>query len=131
MEIQIKTIPHSEQRYPTCGDYWIDDHEVIQIRISVMGDHNQTMARKYEFLVAIHELVEMGLCKLSGVDFRSIDNFDKDFEAGRSPEDMSEPGDSPKAPYKKQHLIATGIEKILAAGLGVDWQTYDDVVQKL
>lgn len=96
-----------------------------------MGDHNQTMARKYEFLVALHELIEMSLCKFAGISFKSIDNFDKDFEQLRQPGDESEPGDDPKAPYAKQHLLATGVEKIVAAELGVDWKVYEDVVAKL
>ena len=131
MKINIEVIPHKQERYNTIGDYWIDDKEVVQIRVSELGNRNQTDARRYEFLVILHELIEMGLCKFAGVDFRSIDNFDKDYESQRQPEDMAEPGDDPKAPYKKQHLIATGIEKIVAAELGVDWQTYETTAAKV
>jgi hypothetical protein len=28
MKINIETIPHSDQRYPTVGDYWDDENGV-------------------------------------------------------------------------------------------------------
>jgi hypothetical protein len=123
--IIIQTIPHDNQRYPTVGDYWRDEQDIIQIRVSDMKNSN------YEFLVALHELIEMQLCKSAGIPFKIIDNFDKDYEQLRPKNDTSEPGDSPNSPYKKQHLIATGIEKIVCAELGIDWQTYDKTVTLL
>lgn len=77
-------------------------------------------------LIAVHELVEVLLCKHDGVTQKSVDKFDMAYEKKRKPNDDSEPGDNPKAPYVKQHCIATGVERILAAGLGVSWKEYED-----
>ncbi len=125
MKINIETIPHDKQRYPTSGDYWLDENQVLQVRVSDTGKDD------YNALIAIHELIELTLAKSAGISFKIIDNFDKDFEQLRKPEDMTEPGDAPNSPYRKQHLIATGVEKILAAELGVDWKAYDDAVNNL
>lgn len=122
MNIVIKSIPHSEQRYETCGDYWEDPDGTIQFRVDKMKDW------RYEWLVIIHELIEKALCKQAGIKDTDIDAFDKNYEANRTNGDDSEPGDAPDAPYRKQHLFATGVEKCLAAELDVDWATYDAVV---
>jgi hypothetical protein len=118
MKIVIETVPHSRQRYDTCGDYWMDDEGIWQVRISTL------LNEKYESLVAIHELVEMVLCR-GKVTVAEIDLFDTKFDG------EGEPGDSIKAPYYKQHQIATGIERILAAELGVDWNKYEATIDKL
>ena len=124
MNINIKSIPHSEQRYETCGDYW-DDEKGTNIRVSNMGNED------YEFLVAVHELVEQYLCKKRGISEESISAFDIEYEKNRIFEDTSEPGDNKDAPYRKEHFFATSIERLIAGELGVDWKDYDDIVLKL
>ena len=119
MNINIKTIPNSEQRYQTCGDWWFDPEGNIEIRVSKMSDW------RYEFLVGLHELVEVALCKYSGVTQQEVDDFDIVFEKNRSEGNTDEPGDDSEAPYRIQHGIATGVERIAAAFLGVDWNKYD------
>jgi len=125
MNILIKTIPHAEHRYETVGDWWFEPCGDLQIRVSDMGNDD------YEILVALHELVEVILCKKHGVKPEDVDAFDKAFEAARAEDNDEEPGDQPDAPYRKEHLFATGIEKLLAAELGVDWKTYDKTVMDL
>jgi hypothetical protein len=124
MNICIKTIPHKEMRYETCGD-WFYEGETLHIRVSKMSDW------RYEFLVALHELVEVFLCRYSGVGQKQVDRFDIAYEKKRKEGDESEPGDSTKAPYRTQHCIATGIERIVAAFLGVVWADYDKEIQSL
>ena len=52
--------------------------------------------RHYEFLLALHELVEAMLCAETGVSQAAVDAFDKAYEAKRPPADKdSEPGDDP------------------------------------
>jgi hypothetical protein len=123
VNIKIKTIPHSEQRYETVGDWWFDDAGDLQIRVSDL--HNW----KYEALVAFHELAEVLLCKDRGITTEMVDEFDKDYEARRKPGDDSEPGDDPKAPYRREHCFATGVERLLAAALDVSWSEYADAVE--
>jgi hypothetical protein len=86
---------------------------------------------RYETLVATHELIEAILCRQAGISERAVDAFDKHYKAHRKDDDMSEPGDSPAAPYHRQHVAATKIERELAALLGVDWDTYGKEVESL
>jgi hypothetical protein len=127
MNINIQTIPHKDQRYETPGD-WTFEQNDLNILVSETGDW------RYDALIALHELVEVILCKHRGIKQEDVDKFDNKFEAERieklhRPDD--EPGDSPQAPYRREHCTATGIERIMAAELGVDWQTYGDTLSNL
>lgn len=125
MNIVIKTIPHEQQRYPTVGDWqWAPDGTLI-INVSNLSDWRR------EALIAVHELVEVLLCKHEGISAESVDRFDKEFEATRANDNFDEPGDDPSAPYVKQHCIATGIERILAAQFGINWKEYEAELYKL
>lgn len=125
MNINIKTIPHNEQRYETVGDWWFDENGDLQIRVSDVGNP------KYEFLVAYHELAEVMLCKDRGITTEEVDTFDKNFEANRPEGNEDEPGDDPNAPYRKEHFFATSLERLVAAELNVDWNKYDETINKL
>jgi hypothetical protein len=119
MNITIQTIPHDQQRYPTVGDWvWVDDNN-LQIRVSHLGD------RRYEALVAVHELVEALLCREHGITTEAADAFDKAFEGD------GEPGAAADCPYHLEHFHATVIEMTLARSLGVDWDEYDNAVSAL
>lgn len=128
MNITIKTIPHDKQRYETPGDWFFAKNGNLEIRVSCLGDW------KLEALMAIHELSEVLLCKHRGIDQKTVDEFDIEFEkyrkAGRyGPSD--EPGDDHHAPYFREHCFATGIERLLASQLEVDWNQYCGVVEAL
>jgi hypothetical protein len=124
LKIEINTIPHSKQRYETVGDWFFKNGKLI-INVSRMSDW------RYEFLVAVHELVEVMCCMVSKVPQQDVDAFDIAFEMKRKPGNTDEPGDDPKAPYRVQHCIATGVERILASVLGVAWSQYDAEVNSL
>jgi len=128
MEIKIKTIPHITQRYPTVGDYQEQPDGSWFISVSEMGDD------RYNFLVAIHECIELYLTKFEGITEEEITAYDLYYEAAREQglvEEYSEPGFSENAPYKKQHMIATAVEMMLAAELKVDWMAYDRKINSL
>ncbi len=128
MNIQIKTIPHKDQAYPTCGDWRFNENEDLNIFVSDMKNW------KYEALVAVHELIEVILCKDRGITTEEVDEFDKMFEKEREDGkwlDGEEPGNDPRAPYKREHEFATLIEQQLAAKLNVDWPHYDKTVNNL
>ena len=122
LHIVIETIDHSKQRYPTVGDWQIDKAGNLRIAVSKMSD------QRYEFLIGMHEAIEAYLAVHAGVSPEAVDRFDRAYEAKRKAGNDSEPGDDPKAPYYRQHQIATGIERLLAAELGVDWSAYDHEV---
>jgi len=121
MRILIMTQPHKLQRYNTVGD-WLTQKSNGEVRIFV----SELGSWRFEFLVAVHELVEAFQCLHDGVTEESVDAFDK-----QHVHHDQEPGDSPNAPYQKQHCLATGVERILAACLGVKWQEYEDTLERL
>lgn len=122
MKIVIETIPISEMRYPTCGDYWIDEDGIMQVRVADTGDE------AYNQAIMLHELWESFLIT---VPIDEIDVFDIEFEKRRQDGDFNEPGDDPKAPYQKEHCSATGIERIFIALKNKKWKEYEEVVNKL
>ena len=125
MKIVIETIPHKEQRYDTCGDWYRDKEGTLRIKVS------QEIGDKAAALVAVHELVEVLLCEDRGITQIAVDKFDVEFEDERKPGNTDEPGDDPKAPYRKEHFFATNIERLLGAELGVDWAMYDAAINDL
>ena len=124
LPVTIESIAHDQQRYPTVGDYWLEDGKLV-IKVSAMSDP------RYSFLVALHELVEASLVRARGIPIEAVDDFDVAYEAKRKAGDESEPGDSPAAPYHREHVFATKIEKLMAKELGVDWKAYDAAVEEL
>ena len=68
--------------------------EVLEIRVSRMSD------RRYEFLLALHELIEAFLCDWRGIPFDLITRFDIEYESRRTKGEAEEPGASPRAPSR-------------------------------
>jgi hypothetical protein len=138
MTIIIETVDHDKQRYNTTGDWYYDNPSTLRIVVSKLGNE------KYEMLVAIHETIEALLCKWRAIKQAAVDKFDIAFEEARKqategefafhgqlfPENM-EPGDCHMAPYYQEHQFATGIERTLAAFLGVVWVDYEKAVWAL
>ena len=117
--IEIGTIPHNEQRYPTIGDWRnvsrlavAKPKDVLVVSVSAMQNPD------YEFLVGLHELVEAWLCKKHGITAAQVDEFDMEHLD-------EEPGDNPKAPYFLEHQFAAKVEKLMAEELGVNWEEYE------
>jgi hypothetical protein len=75
-------------RYPTAADWQFKPDGSVHITVTRMSDH------RYEFLLALHELVEALLCKATGVPQAAVDAFDIEYEQHRKPGDDSEPGDA-------------------------------------
>lgn len=123
---RVLEVPHRKQRYETVGD-WVPG-KPTEIRVSKMRDE------RYEFLVALHEMIEYELCKMSGVTDKEVVAFDVSFEAERRrnihPAD-AEPGNDPRAPYRKEHEFATSVEMMVARRLGVRWSDYEKTLLAL
>lgn len=116
MKIVIESIPHSEHRYPTVGDYWRDEDGTLQIRVSDTGNVQDAV------LVALHELVEVTLCENQGISEEEITAFDISTQGGPYEDD---PGHCPDAPYHREHVFAECIERLVAQEMGVNWQDYE------
>lgn len=126
--IIVEIIDHESQRYDTCGDFLTNKNGTLGVKVSKLPDW------RHSRLVAIHEIIEATLCRHAGVTDKAVDAFDLKFERDRARGKHAtdpEPGDHPKAPYRRQHLMATTIEKMLAAAMGVDWQAYEEAISAL
>ena len=125
MEKIINVIPHSIQRYATVGDYKFIEDDKILFTISKMDNDD------YEFLVSIHELIEEHLTRRRGLTEQEITAFDLEFKKSRGVGDESEAGFDKDCPYLKEHTLATSIEMMLAAYMGISWEDYNDTVNSL
>jgi hypothetical protein len=125
----LYTIPHECQRYPTVGDWEgpvpVSTGHNVLVCVSAMGDAD------YEFCVALHELVESYLCIKANITDAQVTKFDKAFEKARGEGNTDEPGDDPRAPYRREHFFATTIERLMAAELGIDWKAYEEKINSL
>ena len=124
-DIRLRIIPHDQQRYQTCGDYFSVDQGIEVITASKLPKE------VYSHLVLVHELVERIICYHTGVSNESIDAFDMEYEKNRKYGDDTEPGDMIAAPYYRAHQIATVVEKLLAVELGVIWADYEKSINDL
>jgi hypothetical protein len=129
LNIRIKAVPHRFQQYETAGNYWWDvgenGGEILEIRVSRMRD------RRYEFLVALHELIEAFLCDGRGIPLSEITRFDVEYERRRRKGEPLEPGESRQAPYRREHRFAESMERLMAKELGVKWRKYNRAVERL
>lgn len=125
LNVHIVETDHWLQRYDTVGDWYISEalDRDLFIKVSTLPD------RREMWLVAIHELIEAALCEVAGITAEEVDSFDMNYS--NVVDAPPEPGDCPAAPYYRQHQIASGIERLLAAEMGVDWLTYERHVQEV
>lgn len=116
--ITVDVIPHLEQAYNTTGD-WRWREGTLKVFVSNLGHPH------FNTLVAAHEIVEALLCAAHGVSEESVTSFD----VGHP--ELDEPGDDPRAPYHREHMLASAVERTLAQALGVDWDAYTDAFDAL
>lgn len=121
-EIKIKFVPREQIRNRDFGDYRHFENGDSEILVAETGNPD------YNFLVQIHEAIEMYISLRDGLPEEEINLFDKKFvkeqEQGLRPENQ-EPGNAKDSPYRKYHRLAENIERQLAFYLGVDWQDYE------
>lgn len=122
--VLIQVIPHKSQKYETAGN-WEFIGSALKVSVSDTGDW------KYNMAIAVHELVEAIACKVDGVKEEEVTNFDIQFEQNRAKGNKDEPGDEPSAPYQREHSLASGIERTLAAFLKIPWKEYEKAVNSL
>ncbi len=126
MKLIVNSIPHSSQKYPTIGNYF-DENGIEYIEVSEM-DQRSTR------LVVIHELIEKWLTENDGITEKEITDFDLMFEDERENGkhgEYDEPGDDIRAPYRKQHRIATLIEKSICLEFNMTWEQHENNCNKL
>jgi hypothetical protein len=74
----------------------------------------------YNLLLLIHAIVEYLLTEGRGIPLAMIDKFDEDHP------DSEEPGDEVNAPYRNEHCLSIGIERIICAYLNIPWKVYEE-----
>lgn len=120
--IVIDFVPQEQMREAgSCGD-WFRLHRSLHIRATLESAEAFGTVHA-PFLVALHELVEAYLCGAQGVDERDVDAHDALFETERGNGEHGEgdePGDDPRAPYRRQHRFAMLVEHLTARELGLD-----------
>lgn len=122
MKVNIRTIDNSKHRYPTLGDYFKKDKDILYINISELGNP------KFELLIALHEFIEWFLTESKGIHEHDILKFDEQFEKDRNKgihHEDAEPGDHKNSPYRKEHRFAENIERMVAHELGIDFNEYN------
>ena len=112
MKITIENIPKAQQRYDTWGDWYYDN--VGDAFIWVSCDEPNLPTENHMFLIALHELVEMWLCRHRGISQEKVDAFDMANEKCEY-----EVGDLSGSPYRKEHRFAMLIEHLMAHELGM------------
>ncbi len=112
--------------YETVGDWQFDEFGNLVVSVSTMGDQDS------EFAVAIHEMFEAWACKKMGITEQQVSAFDMKFEQERSMEAHSpkaEPGDDPRAPYRREHQMATTVEMMVLTLLGKSWPDHNESIE--
>ena len=110
-------------RYKTVGDY--NDPTVLNGRLLLDIDVAETGNVDMDFLIGFHELIESWLCYKRGIKDKEISGFDI------AHEESNDPGRLKDAPYRKEHMFAERLEKMMARQLGVDWDEYWKVQDKV
>lgn len=117
---EIHVIPHEEQRYNTIGD-WVMG-EPHQLYVSDLGNPDA------EFLVILHEMVELWLCHKAGIPQTPVDAWDLTWEP--SWDNQHDPGCDRKAPYHEAHEAGEVIERVMCPYL-MDWHEYERALEAL
>jgi hypothetical protein len=112
MKITINIIPHSQMRYDTLDDWQMDGDNIV---FQIVDTGNNL----YTKIVLVHALVEQLLTEAKGISEEEITRFDVDHP------DSLEPGLEQNAPYRSEHLLAEGIERLICAYLNIPWREYN------
>ena len=111
-----------KMRYATTGDYY---KTKAGWELVVASNGN----KDYDFLTLVHELIELYLTDRKGIKEPDKMKFDVWFKKQKHKnlfKKYPEPGVHPGAPYRKEHMFALKIEKMLARELKVGWRDYNN-----
>lgn len=125
MDISIQVIPNDQHRPGITGADWFwDEAGNLHVKVSKLSDWRREIA------LGMHEAAEAILCKHNGVTQKSVDEFDAKWEKEHPAEKIAA-GDQSDSPYRREHGFATAVERILASELGIDWNDYDEELNRL
>ncbi len=128
--LYVHVVPYAQMRYPSAGD-WLTDETGIRIIVADTGSW------RCNFLVALHEIVEAWLCRRHGITQEEVDQWDmvtwpKYMKTSQTRQiDSDEPGDHPNCPYRREHRIASRVERVASWLLLVNWTKYEQRLEAL
>ena len=114
--VEMRIIPKGcmrEQYRDGLGDYWVDEHGILQIRAVEMPN------LMYSHYILLHEYMEAVRCYRAGISLESIEKWDADHS------DHDDPGSLKCAPYHRQHMDSLTLERIACMQDGFDFEEYD------
>lgn len=127
-QINIEIVPLKEQRYDTLGDYYYKKG-VLYFKITDTGNPF------YNKLILIHELVEQTLTEAKGIKEPVILRHDLEFEKllrDGKVDPNSEPGEHKNSPYRKEHVLAEIVERMMVNHMNQETFTeYSDKIFKI
>ena len=59
-----------------------------------------------------------------------MDAFDKQYDLDHADDNDIEAGDDPAAPYRRQHSMASAVERMYVAWVDLSWEIYDQELKK-
>jgi hypothetical protein len=77
----------------------------------------------YTKLILIHAIIEQAMTEYEGISGDEIDAWDEYHTASL------EPGDEEGCPYGKAHKLATQVERLICAELGINWVDYEEALE--
>jgi hypothetical protein len=117
MNIHIIKVTKDQMRYDTAGDWYYD--EAGDLVIKVATDFPEFPTNDHHNLVALHELIEVLLCRKRGITQQMVDDFDMGPGSYDVIPEDEESGDQPGCPYGKEHRFAMIVEHMMAHELGL------------
>ena len=125
MNISIQVVAESDHRpCASGGDWFFDEDGDLQVRVSKMSNWRR------ETILALHEVCEAVLCKHNGVLQEQVDRYDAEYMK-RSPETFMNAGDSPQAPYAREHGFASSVERLMATEMDTNWSDYEHELESI
>ncbi len=127
-KIEINFIPKEHQRLECyrqdgCADYYFEEGVKFQgeelLKGTLIINVSRSKSWRPQWLVLLHEIIELAIVLHSGISFKEIDRFDQQMTLPDN-----DPGSLPYAPYHKAHMTALKIEKIMARKIGIKWGSY-------
>ena len=141
--VSIVVLPLACMRIPGQVGDWILQGRTISVAVADTGNW------RCNFLLALHEAVEARLCVRHGVQQVVVDEWDQRYAARRARQLFEarasglvdaqfaaevwpeEAGDAPMAPYHREHVWATHVERVASLLLLVRWQGYERVLRRM
>jgi hypothetical protein len=119
------TLPWKQLRsYPDIGDYQCNaDNSPAIVGAADTGNDVSNAA------ILVHEIIESLLCWRHGIKEEAVSAFDRAWFKRDKKDWIRQvcdgPGDDPDAPYHKEHLAATEIERRFIEMCGMSWEEHE------